>query len=131
MGVLPGVLREGWGDEGQGVSLWNAFESKQRHEHTCKFLMKYIEDTGAHAVMLVVPKAKVKFPALWDKPKEPWGFQEDGYLIQLEAKDGQDRAMWFVEAVDGQEGTAHQLNMEAWKLLPPVFVSATPAPKKV
>lgn len=122
--VLPGVKKEGWGDEGQGLSLWNAFSSESQHLNMCKFVCKFVEDSGAHAAMFVSPSDKVLYPNLFkaNKDKEvcPAGF---GYLVQLQAKERADCAAWFVEvAKAGEAGTVTKLeDVDAWKLIPNVF----------
>lgn len=120
--VLPGVYKEGWGDEGQAVNLWNAFDSKQQHLHTCKFLRKFVEDSGAHAVMMVSPKAKVLHPKLFKSNENAVGCKE-GFLVQIEAPEKADRSAWFVEvSEEGAAGTAHQLHdVDSWMMLSNIF----------
>ena len=122
--VLPGVAKEGWGDEGQGVALWSAFSSKEQHVHMCKFICKFVEDSGAHAALIVSPKDKVVHPDLFGKnaalPNCP---NANGFLVQLQAKQKSDCAAWFVEvSKEGEAGILTQLeNVDAWKLLPNIF----------
>jgi len=118
--VLPGVHKAEWGDEGQGISLWNAFQSVERYNHMTKFMIKFVEDSGAHAAMMITPKDKVSYPTLTGSLEF---LKKEGYVVQLQAKDKKDCAVWFVEVTAaGEAGTAHQLEDAAdWVLLPNVF----------
>jgi len=122
--VLAGVQKEGWGDEGQGVALWNAFGTPERHVHMTKFICKFVEDSGAHAALMISPREKVTYPNLFEKNKAlascPKG---QGYLVQLQAKEKADCAAWFVEvAKEGGVGVVTKLSdVEEWKLMPNIF----------
>merc|ERR1712167_1293 len=101
--VLPGVKKEEWGDEGQGVNLLGAFESQKQHANTGKWVQMYASDTQSHAIMLVVPKQKLLYP----KKLSGWDCAvKGGYFVQLEAKDREDRRIWFVA-----EGVATELDV--------------------
>lgn len=110
--VLPGVFRDGWGDEGQGVSMWNAFCSSTRHSHASEFLAKYVQDTGAHAVIMVAHTTKVEYPVMNAS-------KEDGFWVQLLTRDGSKNGAWFVEVRGTDEGVVHVLS--ECELIPDVF----------
>ena len=121
--VLPGVKKEEWGDEGQGLSMCR-IPGTSAADHTIRFLTKFVEDAGAHAAMIIVPRSSVIFPNLFQKnkglascPKGP------GFLVQLQAKEKADCAAWFVEvAKEGEAGTITKLeDVEEWKLVPNIF----------
>jgi len=122
--MLPGVCKEGWGDEGQGVSMNCAFDSEVQHGHSCRFVKQYADQCGAHAMLIITPKANVKYPTLWEgKKKQAWNFPGEGFMVQLEALDVSHRDMWFVETgADLQgPGTLHKLEKEEWSLVPAIF----------
>jgi len=121
--VLPGVHKKDWGDEGQGLSLWNAFTTKDQHAHMCKFVAKFVDDSGAHAAMVVTPKAKLVYPNLLERNTLLPACQGAGYFVHLQAKQRNDSAAWFVEVSEaGAAGTAHRLeDVDAWTLIPNIF----------
>jgi len=124
--VLPGVCRDGWGDEGQGVSMGGAFNTELQHGNACKFLSKYLEDTGAHAVMMVAHKSKVIHPKL----DSLGGPSADGFFVQLVARVATtETSAWFVEVgTEGAQATVHELPKGG--LIPDVFnIQSTPTQK--
>jgi len=124
--LLPGVFKEGWGDEGQGVSLWDAFSGSENHKHMVKFLANFVEKSSPHAVMVVCPKEKVHHPTLWTKDANKPFEEASGYVVQMVAKDAKDNSAWFVElpaSLPHSEGTVHKLeDPKEWSLIPNVFL---------
>jgi len=130
--VLPGVHREGWGDEGQGLNLLAAFDTKLQWQNTNKFLRKFVEDSKAHAVMMVTPKARVVYPAVLESKERAAQCEGEGYLVHLEAKQKADRAVWWVRT-DGSNGAgvAHQLeNVDDFGMINFVFQESVPTKDK-
>jgi len=130
--VLPGVHREGWGDEGQGLNLLAAFDTKLQWQNTNKFLRKFVEDSKAHAVMMVTPKARVVYPAVLESKERAAQCEGEGYLLHLEAKQKADRAVWWVRT-DGSNGAgvAHQLeNVDDFGMINFVFQESVPTKDK-
>jgi len=72
------------------------------------FLRKMVGQTAAHAVLLVVPKAAVKYPRVWeaDDAESRWpadaagctAREAEGWYIQLDAKQPQDSGLWWLGA---------------------------------
>ena len=74
------------------------------------FLRKMVGQTAAHAVLLVVPKAAVKYPRVWeaDDAESRWpadaagctAREAEGWYIQLDAKQPQDSNLWFLPTAE-------------------------------
>jgi len=103
--VLPGVQND-WGDEGQGVNLLGAFETAKQQQNTAGWVQQYAGQTNSHAVMMVVPKAKLLYP----KKLKGWACAKasDGHYVQLEAREPADRRIWWVES----GAQAQELNLK-------------------
>merc|ERR1712195_187043 len=90
--VLPGVAKEEWGDEGQGISILGSFDTAKQHANTRKWVQNYAQESQSHAILLVVPKQKLLYP----KKLNGWKCAANGgHYVQLEAKESKDRRMWF------------------------------------
>merc|ERR1711959_845282 len=99
---LPGRVIDGWGDEGSGVSIHSAFESPTTHGECLGFLRQHGWETTSHACMVVVRKKLISFPRVWDGGKAAWDHGDaDGYFVQLETCDKNDRRMFFMEVLPG------------------------------
>jgi len=93
--VLPGVAKEEWGDEGQGIGILGSFDTAKQHANTRKWVQTYAQESQSHAILLVVPKQKLLYP----KKLNGWDCAANGgYYVQLEAKESKDRRMWFCVA---------------------------------
>jgi tetratricopeptide (TPR) repeat protein len=89
---LPGVQKEGWGDEGQGVGMRACFDSADTHKNAVPFLRQYAERTQAHAMLMIAAKSQIAFPQVWRRKDKPWPYGDaPGYFVQLDAKQGSDR----------------------------------------
>lgn len=95
--------------EGQGVAMTGAFESMAQQRTAIPFLRQIVEQTAAHAVLLLVPKTAIQYPKVWeeDDAAERWPSGEgapsmdtDGWYIQLDAKQPQDSKLWFLPTVE-------------------------------
>ena len=125
---LPGVHKEGWGDEGSGVSMRGSFDSVKTYSRVPGFLQQYTATTRAHALLVMTPKSQVAYPQIWgmEKFKAGWGSEQgcswagvDGFLCQLETPKPEDRSCWFVQA---DTGVMHDLDEATHGLLvPPPF----------
>jgi|EP01046_Picozoa_sp_COSAG06_P006593 tetratricopeptide (TPR) repeat protein len=101
---------EGTSDiEGQGVAMTGAFESMAQQRTAIPFLRQMVEQTAAHAVVLLVPKAAVQYPKVWEEEDaaERWpsgegvpSIETDGWYIQLDAKQPQDSNLWFLPTAE-------------------------------
>ena len=114
--VLPGRVIEEWGDEGSGVAIHSAFESPDTHSQVIGFLRQQGMITTAHAVLIVVRKSLIAYPRVWENKDAVWAFgDKDGYLVQLETCDKQDRRLWFFEIGLGGRLTEHEIDFEAFR----------------
>ena len=95
--------------EGQGVAMTGAFDSMAQQKTAIPFLRQMVGTTAAHAVLLIIPKAAVQYPKVWDEEgaDERWPKDEgvppmetDGWYIQVDAKLPQDNKMWFLSTSD-------------------------------
>lgn len=123
---LPGTQKEGWGDdEGQGVACRSCFDSADTHKNVLPFLRSYAEKTTAHAMLMVAPKAQISFPQVWRRKDKKWPYGETGgYFVQLDARKGKDRRVWFVEVAgtaEKPEYKRHMLDDEYYTFLQPVL----------
>ena len=122
---LPGVQKEGWGDEGQGVGMRACFDSATTHGNAVPFLRQYAENTKAHAMLMVAAKSQIAFPQVWKRKDKPWPYGDaPGYFVQLDARKSEDRRVWFIE-VSGTEQKPeyrrHMLDEALYSFLQPVL----------
>jgi|EP01047_Picozoa_sp_COSAG01_P022309 hypothetical protein len=100
-----------------------AFDSQKTYQRMPTFLRDWAAKTCAHAVMIVVPKSQVAFPEVWRSDKQwPCAGDVDGYIVQLETPEADQRQAWFIElSSSGNVVTKHTLNAMRQCILPPVF----------
>lgn len=114
---LPGRAIEGWGDEGSGVAINSAFDSPDTHSQVVTFMRRHAIETDAHAILVIVRKGLVSFPRVW-AGKTEWAFgDKDGYFVQLETCNKEDRQLWFMEVGIGGALTQHSIDFEAFKMV--------------
>ena len=122
---LPGTQKEGWGDEGQGVACRSCFDSADTHRNVVPFLRSYADKTKAHAMLMVAPKAQIAYPQVWRRKDKPWPYKDaPGYFVQLDARKGKDRRVWFIEVAgtaDAPEYKRHMLDDHYYSFLQPVL----------
>lgn len=120
---LPGAQKDGWGDEGSGVGMRGAFDTQKTYTRMPDFLRDWAAKTLAHAVLIVVPKSQVAYPAVWTcDTKWPCKDEVDGYICQLESPESASRKAYFVElGDDGKTSTVHDLDPMTQCILPPIY----------
>ena len=122
---LPGVQKEGWGDEGQGVGMRACFDSATTHSNAVPFLRQYAEKTRAHAMLMVAAKSQIAFPQVWKRKDKPWPYGDAaGYFVQLDARKSEDRRVWFIEVTGNEqqpEYRRHMLDEAVYSFLQPVL----------
>ena len=122
---LPGVQKEGWGDEGQGVGMRACFDSATTHSNAIPFLRQYAEKTKAHAMLMVAAKSQIAFPQVWKRKDKPWPYGDAaGYFVQLDARKSEDRRVWFIEVSGTEEKPEyrrHMLDEALYSFLQPVL----------
>ena len=68
-----------------------------------------VEQTAAHAVLLLIPRAAVQYPKVWEEEDaaERWprgegvpAMDTDGWYIHLDAKQPQDSKLWFLPTAE-------------------------------
>eukprot|EP01043_Picozoa_sp_COSAG02_P059915 COSAG02_NODE_7724_length_2874_cov_2.534414_2_plen_467_part_00 len=122
---LPGVQKEGWGDEGQGVGMRACFDSATTHSNAIPFLRQYSEKTKAHAMLMVAAKSQIAFPQVWKRKDKPWPYGDAaGYFVQLDARKSEDRRVWFIEVSGTEEKPEyrrHMLDEALYSFLQPVL----------
>jgi len=119
---LPGVKKDGWGDQGSGVGIRGAFDTQKTYARVPTFLRDWATKTVAHAVMIVMPKSQIAFPTIW-KGDDKWPVDDaaDGYIVQLETPDADSRQAWFIKLTATGNTVSHELDPLRQCVLPPVF----------
>lgn len=114
---LPGRQKEDWGDEGQGVSMRNAFDSPDTYKNCLPFLRDYAEKTAAHAVLMIAHKSQIYYPQVWNHKDKKWPHGDSaGYFVQLDTRRTADSRVWFIK-VEGDTYTRHELDSHYYSFI--------------
>ena len=99
------------------MAINSAFDSPDTHSQVVTFMRRHAIETDAHAILVIVRKGLVAFPRVWaGKTEWPFG-DKDGYFVQLEACNKEDRQLWFMEVGIGGALTQHSIDFEAFKIV--------------
>ena len=76
-------------------------------------------------MLMVAPKAQIAYPQVWRRKDKPWPYKDaPGYFVQLDARKGKDRRVWFIEVAgtaDAPEYKRHMLDDHYYSFLQPVL----------